>query len=171
MKTRFWLIASLVGFAVLSRFLPHPWNWTAVGAAALFGGARLDKAWQAILIPVVALAVSDLVLGFHSTMAFTWGAFGLIAGVAHLLREKLTGAPRLAIAALASSGFFFLVSNFGVWFMGGFYSPDLSGLLACYIAGLPFLASQAMGDLFYVGVLFGLEALLVRQGWLEPARV
>lgn len=142
-----------------------------MGAAALFAGARLDKAWQAILVPLVALVISDLILGLHGTLAFTWGAFGLIAGGAHLLREKLTGPVRLAVAAVLSSGFFFLVTNFGVWWMGGFYSPDLSGLVACYIAGLPFWAGQAGGDLFYVGLLFGLEHLLIKQGWLQPVRV
>lgn len=167
---RLTIVLSLIALAALSRFVPHPWNWTAVGAVALFGGARLGTAWLGLLVPVSALALSDLILGWHPTVVFTWGAFGLIALFAHFFREKMKGGWSLGGAALLASGFFFIVSNFGVWLLSPFYTPDVSGLLACYIAGLPFLASQVMGDLFYVGVIFGAEALLVRQGWLAPVR-
>lgn len=171
MTKRHLTLISIVVLAVFSRFLPHPWNWTAVGAATLFAGARFEKTWEALLVPVLALAISDLVLGWHNTMAFTYGAFLLIALAAHAGRDHLKG-WKIAIAALGSSGFFFLVTNFGVWLAGGFYTPDFAGLMAAYVAGLPFLASQALGDLFYCGLLFGAWSVLEqRVPSLQPCKI
>ena len=33
---------------------------------------------------------------------------------------------------------FFVISNFGVWFLGNLYTPDLNGLINCYILAIPF---------------------------------
>ncbi|MBX2987031.1 MAG: hypothetical protein KF802_03955 [Bdellovibrionaceae bacterium] len=150
-------LIGLVFLAVFSRLLPHPWNWTAVGAASLFAGSRFERLGEALFIPLAALLISDLILGFHSTMVFVYGAFALIVLAAWSCREWIRG-WKIGAAALVSAVLFFLVSNFGVWLVGGFYSADLRGLWTCYVAGLPFLASQAMGDLFYSAVLFGLWA-------------
>lgn len=155
MTKRFVALAGLILIAVFSRFLPHPWNWTAIGAAALLGGARFEKRWEAVLVPVAALVLSDLILGFHELTAVVYGAFALIALGAHAVRGKITG-WRIGSAALVASVFFFLVTNFAVWAMGSTYSPNLSGLMASYLAGLPFLASQALGDVFYSAILFTL---------------
>lgn len=155
MKSKTWILLTLILAAAFSRFVPHPWNWTAVGAAALLSGSRFDNVWAGLLVPVAALFVSDLFIGFHSTMAFVYGAMVLISLFAWVLRAKLTDWKWIAGAALSSSLLFFLVTNFGVWAMDTFYPPTAAGLLECYGAGLPFLASQALGDLFYCGIFFG----------------
>lgn len=146
-------LTGLILFAIFTRFLPHPWNWTAIGAAALLGGARFERFGEALLVPLAALVLSDLVIGFHSTMGFVYAAVALTAFAAHVFAAKMHG-WRLGVAALAGSVFFYLITNFGVWWVDAFYAPNLGGLLACYVAGLPFLATQALGDLFYVGLLF-----------------
>lgn len=155
------LIASLVliAFAALTRILPHPWNVTAVGALALFSGAYLTSRWSAVAVTFASLFLTDLVLGFHSTMPYVYGAFAVITLVSHsMLKEKkwsLIGA-----GSVAATLFFFLVSNFGVWASGGFYAPTSQGLLECYIAGIPFLQNQILGDLFFVVLLFGARELM-----------
>lgn len=164
------LVASLVliVFAALTRILPHPWNFTAVGALALFSGAYLSSRWSSVAVTLAALFLTDLVLGFHSTMPFVYGAFAVISFVSHsLLKEKkwsLVGA-----SSLASSLFFYLVSNFGVWTSEGLYAPTPQGLVECYIAGIPFLQNQILGDLFFVAVLFGTQELLQQKVFFRLA--
>ncbi|MFM7399706.1 MAG: DUF6580 family putative transport protein, partial [Bacteroidota bacterium] len=61
----------------------------------------------------------------------------------------------IAMASLAGSLVFFLVTNFSVWYGSTFYPQNTAGLIACYTAGLPFLGNTVLGDLFFNGVLFG----------------
>lgn len=157
MKTRLTLLLSIVALAVLSRLLPHPWNWTAVGAASLFAGAKFEKLPVALLVPLLTLLLSDLILGFHATMPFVYGAFAISVGVGWFFRDQLQG-RRVAGASIALSLLFYFVTNLGVWLTSGFYPPTLEGLMLAYAAGLPFLANQVVGDLFYAGLLFGLWA-------------
>lgn len=155
MKSKTWILLTLIIAAAFSRFVPHPWNWTALGAAALLSGSRFDNVWAGVLVPVAALFVSDLILGFHSTIAFVYGAMILISLLAWVFRARLTEWKGIAVAATSSSLLFFFITNFGVWAVDTFYPHTMAGLMECYGAGLPFLASQALGDLFYCGIFFG----------------
>lgn len=140
--------------AAFSRLIPHPWNFTAIGAMALFGGAYFPSKRASLLVPLLSLLVSDLVLGFHSTMLFVYLPFVWMVVMGWSLRE--TKSPiRLVTASLVTSSVFFLVSNFGVWMTGGMYLPTWQGLADCYVAAIPFFGNQVMGDLFFSGVLFG----------------
>jgi hypothetical protein len=69
---------------------------------------------------------------------------------------------RVAAAAIASSLTFFLVTNLGVWALGGMYPLTARGLAACYAAAIPFFQNTLAGDLFYSGLLFGGFALIER---------
>jgi hypothetical protein len=44
--------------------------------------------------------------------------------------------------------------------LSGFYPMTLDGLLTCYTAAIPFFQMTLMGDLFFVGVIFGLFMML-----------
>ena len=166
--TRLPLLLGLIVLAALSRLLPHPPNVSPVAAVALFGAAALPQRWLAVLAPVVAFYLSDLVL--NNTLyasyfdGFYWGVsywqIGAVALMAVLglgvLRNRQLTVPRLGGAAVGATAVFFLVSNFGVWAGGAGYPPTAAGLLACYAAGLPFLLNSLLGNLFFVAVLFGL---------------
>jgi hypothetical protein len=58
---------------------------------------------------------------------------------------------------------FFLVTNFAVWWMFNTYPKTWEGLVACYVAAIPFVRNQLMGDTFYVVVLFGGYELLKQR--------
>ena len=79
--------------------------------------------------------------------------------------------PRIAGAAMTSSALFFLVTNFGVWAFGSLYPMTWDGLIACYVAAVPFFRNTLQGDLFYTLVLFGGFRLLERRfsGLREPS--
>lgn len=177
---RFLIITGFIIMAVLSRVLPHPYNFTPLGAIALFGSAYFaDKRW-AIIMPLVAMWVSDLLLNnlvysayyegftlFHSGMAWTYGSMILIALLGMKLFEKVT-LPRVFGGALGASVIFFLVSNFGSWLASPVYTPDLQGLIACYTAAIPFFHNTIGGNLVYCAALFGVyEYLKYRMPELE----
>ncbi|HWC65292.1 MAG TPA: TonB-dependent receptor, partial [Thermoanaerobaculia bacterium] len=149
----------------LSRLLPHVPNATAVGAMALFSGARLQRRGLAALAPLAAMALSDFLIDFGTgrravtpVRAAIYGS--LIAGVfiGRLLRGRAS-AGRIAAAGLAGSTAFSLVTNFAVWASTGMYPANAAGLLACYAAAVPLFRTEALATLAWSAVLFGLEEL------------
>lgn len=146
--------------AAASRLIPHPPNVTPIAAMALFGGAYFSNLTAAYVVPLAAMLLSDVILRFHRTMPFVYASFLLIVLIGYRLRRR-TGSA-VALAALASSVLFFVVTNFGVWVTGTLYPKSLSGLATAYAAALPFFRNTIVGDLLYVAVLFGGFALLER---------
>ena len=140
--------------------MPHPANFTPLTGIALFGASRQNSKWAAYLIPMSVLLITDLFLGFHSTMPFVYGSFLITAFLGRKWISANSGALRIGGVTLASASLFFLITNFGVWATSGLYSKDLSGLVLCYEAAIPFFRNMLLGDFFYVGALFGLHALV-----------
>lgn len=164
--------AALVGVALVAaatRVLPHPPSFTPVGALALFGGSHFASRRRALAVPLLAMVVSDLALtARYGTAAFTllpwvYGAFGITVCLGRWLRPPNRSAPRVAIASLVAALLFFLVANFGVWVQAGRYPPTPEGLLACYVAALPYLRTMVLGNLAYAVLLFGGFALWTRR--------
>ena len=152
--------------AILLRLLPHPWNATPLAAMFLFSGATFERKWQSLVVPLVALMVSDyaviqLLYGgrFSWFSPYTWGGFLLVGLIGWALRNRIS-APGVVAGSLAGSIVFFLVSNFGVWAGGRLYPLTWSGLAACYTAGIPFFRNTLAGDLVYAGLMFGSYALI-----------
>jgi hypothetical protein len=148
-----WLVAGLIILGVVARLAPHPWNVTPVMAIALFGGTYLSKRW-AILLPLGIVAISDLLIEWHTTVPFTWGAFLLTGMLAWWIRRD-PSAVRIAASALTGSVLFFLITNLGVWLVGELYPRTADGLWQCYLAAIPFFRSTLLGDLVYTAALFG----------------
>lgn len=157
-NTNFLLILGLIFLGVASRLFPHATNFTALGATALFAGAYLRPRWMAFAIPISILFVSDLYLGFYSSM---WGVYlgfsvavilGMLMpqGSAFSLRKVLG----LAAGALGSSLSFFLISNFAVWTNDLMYPLTWQGLVQCYASAIPFFRNQLSADLIYSFALF-----------------
>src|SRR5215831_18912300 len=119
----------LIFLAAASRLLPHPPNFAPVAAIGLFAGAQVSRraGW---LVPLAALLLSDLVIGFYHPVAMlaNYLAFAtcLLLGAGWLSRGRSVG--RVAGAVLASSVAFFLVSNFGMW-ASGYYPRTWAGLV------------------------------------------
>jgi len=155
--------------AVLMRLLPHLPNFTPIAAMALFGGAYLNKKY-ALVIPLAAMFISDIFLGFNSTMPYVYGSF-ILTGIIGLWLKKHKSAKNVVCSSLVSSILFFLITNFGVW-AAGWYPRTLSGLMESYVMGIPFFKSTVLGDLCYSGVFFGayeLAQLLITRHSLNKA--
>ena len=153
-------LAIIILMAALSRLIPHPPNFTPIMAIGLFSGVYFKNRQFAVVVPLLAMMASDLVLGFHGTMIWVYSSIVVISLSASSLKPKMMN---LGFASVGSSLFFFLVTNFGVWLTSSFYPKTLTGLGACYTAGLPFLQNAMVGDLMYVGILFGAFELAKRS--------
>lgn len=158
------IVVALVLFVVMARTAPHPANFAPVAAVALFAGAILPRRW-AIAAPVTAMVTSDLIIGLHPLVLFTWGSFALIAFASNRLLHN-PGLIRVGLGSLGASLLFYVVTNFGVWAQGLMYPMNFGGLVHSYVNALPFFRGTFTGDLFYSGVLFGTYAFvsyLVRE--------
>ena len=160
----------IIALAAISRLLPHPDNMTPVAAIALFGGAYFSRKWLVLIVPFAALFLSDMLLNntlyrmyFPDTEGLVffapymiWGyvafAVTILIGALFLKKVKFSN---VILATLGSSILFFVITNFGSWMTTPLYPKNPTGLLACYAAGVPFFRSTLLGNLVYVGVLFG----------------
>jgi len=147
------IIPAIIIFAAFTRLMPHPPNFTPIIAMGLFGGAFLKDKRGALLLPVAAMLLADLFLGFHSTMIWVYGSLIIITSMGFLLKNEVT-LKNGAVATLGGSLLFFLVTNFGVWASGSFYPKTMEGLISCYVAGIPFFGNTVAGSLFYSALMF-----------------
>ena len=151
---KFWILTLMIFAAAFIRLLPHPPNFAPIAAMALFGGAYFNKRWAAFLVPLAAMFITDLFIGFHGTMWAVYLSFAFIVGLGiSMLKEKKIGT--IFFASVISSVSFFIITNFGIWLSTGYYAKTGAGLAACYTAAIPFFHQTLLSDLFFVGVLFG----------------
>ena len=148
------LLLAIVAAAAL-RLVPHPPNFTPIGAMALFSGAYVGRRALAFAAPLAALALSDIILGFYPGMIYQYvgTAIAVTIGLAALSLSR--GPLRVGLSALASALLFFALSNFGVWLGSGMYPRSVAGLAEGYAAAVPFFQNSLAGDLFYTVLLFG----------------
>ena len=149
----------LIVLAALSRILPHPYNFTPIEAMALFGGAYFANRWLSVAVPLLAMLLADFFLGFHSGMPVIYSVIFLISVLGFALRGKVS-VLRVVSFGLIGATLFFVVTNFAVWAGSGMYPMTANGLLACYVAGIPFFHWQLAGVATYSVILFGGFALL-----------
>ncbi|MEO5596168.1 MAG: DUF6580 family putative transport protein [Lysobacteraceae bacterium] len=167
------VLTVMILLAALSRVLPHPPNFSPIEAVALFGGAYFAQRGVALLVPLVAMMLSDMMLGWlnggiyldyfadaHFLSIYACIALSTVLGFG--LRGRVSGA-RVVGYSLVGSVLFFLLTNAAVWMTATNLAENpacYSGLGACYAAGLPFFQWTVAGTLFYSAILFGGFALL-----------
>ena len=159
MKTA--IAAALVLLAAALRILPHPWNFTPIGAMALFSGSAFRERWLRFTFPLLALFAGDAVVGFHKLMPAVYLSFAVSVAIGMWIGEERKFI-RIAGGTLLGATQFFLVTNFAVWAVFTTYPKSAAGLIACYAAGVPFYWNSLAGDALYAGLLFGGYALAER---------
>jgi hypothetical protein len=159
-----------VGMVVLgacARLAPHPWNFTPIMTIGLFAGSQGRRTSTGVFATLLALALSDAILGFYPGFWYVYGAALIPVLLGRLIRNR-QGAAAIAAAAVASSFSFFLITNFMVWATDHVYPHTTAGLSACFLAGIPFYWNQVSGDAVYTVAIFGGYAILNRL--CQPAR-
>lgn len=156
------LMVIYIAIGVLSRILPHFPNVTAMTSLCILTGTQFPRIWSFLTI-TLTLLISDLMLAylFHYTVWGDWTVinyFGFIVisfFAAHFVSNKKSS---LWIYLFCGSVGFWLWSNLGTWFLSGMYQHTTNGLIACYIAALPFLRNAVFGDFVWMGVIvFGMR--------------
>lgn len=148
----------MIVLAAALRIAPHPWNFTPIGAMALFSGAMFRDRRFAFLFPLAALFAGDLFVGLHRLIPVVYASFLLEVLIGTWLSNR-RGVVLIALAVVLGALQFFLITNFAIWEAFDTYPHSLAGLAACYIAGLPLFANTLLGDAFYAALLFGIFAL------------
>jgi hypothetical protein len=168
-----WPVAGLLLLASFARLIPHAANVTPFFAVAMAAGALLgrDQVKLTSALAIGSMLLSDLVLGFHWTMPFVYAglATGILVGA--VANGKLMKTENLALRMLKAFGFagtgsagFFIVSNFGVWVVGGLYPMTIEGLISCFVMAVPFFMKSLASDLFFGSLLLmGVAQLSVRR--------
>ncbi|MHB8311037.1 MAG: DUF6580 family putative transport protein [Metallibacterium sp.] len=158
------LIALAVATRLVIHFIPGviPYNFTPVEALGLFGGTWFADRRSAFMVPLAAMAVSDLIIGLYPLLPLVYACIAGSVLLGFRLRQR-RGVLAIATAAVVSSTGFFVITNFGVWASTGMYPHSFAGLLACYVAGLPFYPATLAGTLVWSAILFGGYALLARR--------
>jgi len=169
-KPRLLTLSALIFSAAAFRLLPHPWNFTPIGAIALFGGAQLSDKRLAFLVPLTALVLSDLIIGFYPGWAAVYGSFAITVLIGISLQKRKSFVS-LSFGTMASAVVFFLVTNFGDWLVRRAYPLNMGGLIQCYIAAIPFFRNTVLGDAFFGVLMFGGFELAQRRFVIlqEPA--
>jgi uncharacterized membrane protein len=161
-KVNVYLALSMVLLAVVSRFIPHPPNFTPLMAMSIFSGILFLDRRFAILIPLVAMIITDFVLGLHSSILFVYVSLtiGVLMGFKLRENQKL---GKVMLFSLIGSIQFFVITNFGYWLTSGLYPRTAEGLSQAFFFGLPFFshtpvelfAFSLAGDLIFCSLFYG----------------
>lgn len=139
-------IATLILLAS-SRFLPHPPNFTNLIALSFYVPLLFGRKY----IPLVffSFVITDLFIGFHKTIFFTWVTVIVIGYTSVYFRGIIKDRVKGIIVSLIT---FYILSNFGVW-LSGIYTYSISGLLNCYIAAIPFFGNTILSTIIYSSII------------------
>ena len=155
-----YLKISLSIFVVLaaSRFIPHPPNFTSLLAISFYVPALLGIRY----IPIVLFSfiLTDIFIGIHSTIIFTWGTVILIGLYSKYFKNTIF---QRAAGAFIGAVIFFVISNFGVWLQGD-YDYTIVGLIECYILAIPFFHFTLLSTILY-SLIF--EVLIYSKKYLN----
>jgi hypothetical protein len=167
LKPKFLIVLSAILLASVFRLVPHWPNFTPIATIAIMGGALISNRMLGVIVPILAMAFSDLltivfinykytaVSDYFSSPA-TFLIYLALIGISVLgfwIRDKQS-TRNLTLVSLYSALLFFALSNFGVW-MTGTLPKTFSGLLATYDLGIPFFGYNLAGNLFYTFLFFG----------------
>ncbi|HEY0900057.1 MAG TPA: DUF6580 family putative transport protein [Sphingobacteriaceae bacterium] len=161
---RFLVLTVLIVAAACTRafplFISHIWHFTAVGALAIFAGAKFDKR-VAFIMPLAAMALSDLFIGNGFSFVVYFGFVAMV--LCGFAIRKNQSAANIGLASILGAVVFFLITNFAFFYPVTAYPHNLSGIAAAYIAGLPFINNMIVGNLVFGTVLFGAFSMLERR--------
>ena len=137
------ILLSSIGALIFFRFLPHPPNFTPVIAMAFY--LPIFFGMWCIPFVLLAFAITDFFIGFHSLLVWTWGGLALISLISKFSNSILS---RLFLSFVGAV-IFYIISNFGVWFSGSLYQHSIEGLIQCYIMALPFFTNTLLSTIIF----------------------
>jgi hypothetical protein len=152
----------LFGLLVLSRMITDIPNFTATIALVMFTGYLIQNRLLSILIVLTSQVVSDLYLGIYSSMIFVYAAYISIVLLSPIIMNKIN-TKSVIFSSVISPSIFFIISNFGVWLTGSMYTFNLSGLITCYVAGIPFFDESLISTILFALTIFSIMKLIRKE--------
>tara|TARA_B100000989_G_scaffold164030_1_gene122546 strand:- start:8555 stop:9034 length:480 start_codon:yes stop_codon:yes gene_type:complete len=139
-----------------SRFIPHPPNFTSLIALSFYVPLFLGKRFIPALL--ICFIITDIFIGFHAIVVFTWGSIIFISLTSYLFQRNIY---MRIIGAVCGSLVFYIISNFGVWSLGS-YGYSFNGLLICYIAAIPFYSNTLISTILYSALIEAINSVYKR---------
>lgn len=162
-------------FSRLFTFLP---NFSALESLALFGGAYITMRYVAILIPLAAMFLSDLVINNTIARPFfpnhdgfvifseymIWNTLAIVSIVlfGRLFLKKMNWLNGF-FGILGATAIFWIISNIGAWLSSGLFPLTFAGMMENFAFALPFLKNSLLGNFVFGLILFGSYELLTRS--------
>ena len=127
---------------IFFRYIPHLPNFTPILAMTFYGTLIFGR--SSLTYIVLAYALSDLFIGFHNQLFWTWGSLFLIGYVSSLFR----GLSGRSVGVFISSLLFFVLTNLGV-FLSGYYGYTFESLIQCYTLAIPFYTNTIVSTIMF----------------------
>ena len=142
---------------VVTRLIPHPPNFTSLIAISFYATALLGIFYLPIIL--LSFFITDLIIGFHQTLFFTWGSIVVIGLTSKYFVKDF---KLRTIGVLLSAIIFFILSNFGVWLTGS-YGYTMDGLISCYIMAIPFFKSTLAATIIYSFIIELIYKFIIKE--------
>ena len=143
----------ILGILTLGRIIPHPPNFTPILATAIYTPYMVNDKWLAIEIPLMAMLIGDIFIGFHPYMLWVYGAIGLSTLISNWSMRFNKKYIQLGAMAIVSSVLFFIITNFAVWTIWDYYPKTIDGLIMCYTMAIPFFKNTLLGTIIYTAII------------------
>jgi len=127
----------------VSRFIPHPPNFTSLIALSIYVPIIFGQRY--IFILLLSFIFSDILIGFHNTIFFTWGSILIIGLGSTIFKKSLLSR---FFGSFIGASIFYLITNFGVW-ANGLYGYTINGLIYSYILAIPFFGYTLISTLIF----------------------
>ena len=132
---------------LVTRLIPHPPNFTSTLALAFYLPVLFGVKF--IIVVMAAFILSDLVIGMHQLVFFTWSSLLLIGFLSEFFKKSYFRPLGIAISCIL----FFIISNFGVWLLSGLYTLNMQGFITCYTMAIPFLQNSLIGTIIFALII------------------
>ena len=142
----------LIFFGILLAFfrlIPHPPNFTPIIASAIMAPLLIKDRMAGIAIPIFAMFISDIVIGFHPYQFVIYSTLISIGLFAPMTKKHIS----ILLVPFIASLWFFITTNFAVWILWDFYPKTFEGLIMCYTLAIPFLKNTLLSTILYTGIL------------------
>tara|TARA_B100001250_G_scaffold363257_1_gene342499 strand:- start:404 stop:925 length:522 start_codon:yes stop_codon:yes gene_type:complete len=149
MSNKIFYFIFFIFILALFRIIPHPNNFTPIIASAIMAPLLLKDRFFGMLIPIFAMFISDIIIGFHPYQFVVYSTLLSISLISPMSKNYLM----FGIFALGGSVWFYITTNFAVWIVWDYYPKTINGLIFCYTSALPFFKNTLISSLLFTGLL------------------
>ena len=155
---------------IISRMLSDIPNFTPTISLIIFAGFYMQNRISAALVVLFSQLISDFFIGFYDSMIFVYMALIFIVYLSPIIIRKLNVVSVVAASTLSPS-IFFIVSNFGVWFLMDLFPSNFDGLLSCYIAGIPFFKYSLISTILFSLTILVCHRIIKENGVTKSSKI